>query len=241
MALAGTHLRVLTGQYELTGDLNQITIQEARLLYDVTAFGDSTHHYLKGIRKAEVDHVGYLNTDAGRSHPVLHSGQFKGHVSVLVGQNRAPQVGDPAYTLTTQQGKYTSFSEVAKHIPFGASFAASSGNAGGWGVLVADLTPITADSFGSILDLGQAPAVSATAYVHILEPSTLPCGIYLQGSASGTFSGEEYQLLSTPFDGTVSGSFVRLTAFSLPRYVRYQVYAPLGIGGTLRFALNLVR
>lgn len=117
MALAGDHLKVLVGGYELTGDGNKLTVNDQRHTYDVTAFGDIVHTFIPGARLMTLDHAGYMNAAAARSHPVLKSAELKGVVTVMLGQNADPEVGDPIYTLYAQQGKYGTLPEVAKYIP----------------------------------------------------------------------------------------------------------------------------
>jgi len=46
--LAGDHVQILVGGYELTGDSNRLNINDSRDTFDVTAFGDETNlHSIK--------------------------------------------------------------------------------------------------------------------------------------------------------------------------------------------------
>ena len=105
--LAGDHVQVLVDGYELTGDLNRVSIPDTRDLYDVTAFGDAVHQFIPGRRTVALEHAGYMNADEARSHPVLKASSVAGIVSVLLGQNTDPAAGDPAYSLAIRQGKYS--------------------------------------------------------------------------------------------------------------------------------------
>jgi len=127
--LAGDHVQVLVGGYELTGDSNRITIDDAVDMFDVTTFGDAVHKFIPGQRKMSLDHAGYLNPNTAGSHPVLKGNVFSGVVSVILGQNTAPVDGDRMYSLTTAQTKYSTAPEVNKVVPFGALFA-NQGDAG---------------------------------------------------------------------------------------------------------------
>jgi len=40
MALAGDHVQVLVGGYELTGDMNRVTVNDTYDMHDITAFSD---------------------------------------------------------------------------------------------------------------------------------------------------------------------------------------------------------
>ena len=48
MALAGDHLQILVGGYELTGDYNQVQIADARAMLEQTSFGDNVHNFAPG-------------------------------------------------------------------------------------------------------------------------------------------------------------------------------------------------
>ena len=69
MALAGDHAQVLVGGYELTGDSNRISIPDMYDMQDVAAFGDAVHPFIPGQRMMSIEHSGYMNSAAARSHP----------------------------------------------------------------------------------------------------------------------------------------------------------------------------
>lgn len=118
MALAGDHAQVLVGGYELTGDLQRVTLDGSRKMYDVTALSDTVHNFIGGQRTMRFDHNGYMNSDAARSHPVLNSvGIEGGVVSVLLGSNAPPANGDVVFTLNGLQGSYDTMPEVGKFVP----------------------------------------------------------------------------------------------------------------------------
>ena len=76
--LAGDHVQVLVDGYELTGDSNRININEARDLFDITAFGDEAHKFSPGQRMMTVQHAGLMNSGDGSSHPVLEGVDVSG-------------------------------------------------------------------------------------------------------------------------------------------------------------------
>src|SRR4051794_17656514 len=130
MALAGDHVQVLVSGYELTGDVNRIVVNDSRDMEDVTAFSDVAHKFIVGPRMVAVSHMGYLNPVAAASHPVLKAAAVQGAVSVLLGQNATPVVGDPMFSLYAQQGEYASAPSSDSYVPFSAFFA-NSGSLGG--------------------------------------------------------------------------------------------------------------
>ena len=132
MALAGDHVQVYVSGFDLTGDMNRIGITDRYRTHDVTAFGDAVHNFIAGQRDLKLEHAGYLNAQAASSHPVLRSGEVQGVVSVMMGQNTAPAIGDPSYSLRLIQGRYGTMPEVARGVPFMAQLAGT-GSDGGWG------------------------------------------------------------------------------------------------------------
>ena len=120
MALAGDHVQVLVGGYELTGDSNRLTVDDRRDLLEKTTFGDAAHNFLLGQVMNRLAHEGFLNADAARSHPVLQGATVDGVVSLLLGQNTDPAVGDPVYSLLAQQEQYQTTPQRGQLVPFRA-------------------------------------------------------------------------------------------------------------------------
>jgi hypothetical protein len=152
MALAGDNVQVLVGQSDLTGDINKIAIDDRRDSYDVSGFGDFTHNFILGKRMASIEHSGYMNAVSG-THGVLRTGDIQRIVSVLLGLNAAPAVGNPVYSMLFQQGKYAVMPEVNKYIPFAARFD-NAGSNGGWGVILTPPVTMTNTTSGSSVDNG---------------------------------------------------------------------------------------
>src|SRR5687768_8779372 len=123
MPLAGDHVRVFVSGYELTGDHNRITINDARKMLEATAFGQAVQNYLPGQRQSSLEHRGYVNETVGRSHRVLNGADLSGVVSLFLGQNTAPTLGDPVYSLGILQNQYSPLPKVGGVIPFTAKFS----------------------------------------------------------------------------------------------------------------------
>lgn len=225
--LAGDHVQVLVSGYELTGDSNNVRINDARDLHDVTAFGDAVHKFIAGQRNISIEHNGYLNPDTAGSHPVLNTAELEGIVSVLMGQNTAPAVGDPMYSLLTLQSKYQSLEEYGKVIPFAAAFA-NRGNVGGWGVALAVPTTFTDSSNGSSVDNGGATSSGGAAYLHVLQAAASDTYTFtVEGSTTGAFGGEESTLGTFTLDASALGSERLALAGSIPRYTRLKSAPPV--------------
>ncbi len=242
MALAGDHVQVLVDGYELTGDHNRLSIPDTRDVYDVSAFGDDVHRFVQGRRKVTLEHAGYMNAVAARSHPVLNGLAVSGVVSVLLGQNTAPVAGDPVYSLAIRQGKYSVIPEVGKFVPFNATFA-NRGELGGWGVALGVPVTFTNTANGAAVDNGAASSAGGAAFLHLLTAAaTDRYSITVEGSATGAFAGEQTTLATFTLNAAALGSeFITLSG-SIPRYTRWKATRSSGTAGdTVKIAVSLVR
>jgi hypothetical protein len=239
MALAGDHLQVLVDAYELTGDHNQITIDDSYKLLDATAFGMAAERYIQGQRSMSLSHKGYLNPEAAASHPVLKGIAVNGVISILMGQNAAPLLGDPVYNLLTQQEFYQTKPEIGQVIPFSAKFA-NRGELGGWGRALAVPTSITGSTIGSNLDNGVASSKGGAAFLHILTDTVSDSYlIEIEGSADGVSAWG--QVAEFDADGLALGSERVGMVGNIPRYLRYKATRFGTAGDTLRFAISVTR
>jgi hypothetical protein len=239
--LAGDHTQVLVGGYDLTGDHNKVSVDDSRVLHDQTAFGDAVHNFLHGQRNMVLTHGGYLNAAAGRSHPVLKANGLEGIVSVLVGQNADPAVGDPVYSLSTRQYQYSSAPEVNGVIPFGATFG-NQGLAGGWGEALAPPVSFTNSTNGSAVDNGAASSSGGAAFLHILGAAASDTyTITVEESATGSFSGEESTLATFTLDASAVGAERIAIATSIARYSRFKAVRSGSAGDTVQIAVSLIR
>lgn len=241
MALAGDHVRVFVGGYELTGDGNRLVVEDRHRMHDFTTFGDAAHKFVPGPRQAALEHTGYLNAAAARSHSVLRSATLQGVVSVLLGQNASPAVGDPTYSLWVQQGRYQALPEIGKYVPFTAVFA-NAGTLGGWGVALAVSASFTTTTSGAALNQGSATPGGGMAFLHILQAAaTDRYTISVEGSTTGVFGGEQTTLATFALNGAALGSEQQSIAGTVPQYVRWKATRSGSAGDTLRIVLNLVR
>jgi hypothetical protein len=239
--LTGDHVQVLVDGYELTGDLNRIVVNEARDVYDRTAFGDLVHNFLPGVLSEMVEHFGFMNADSARSHPVLNGITIDGLLSIILGQNDDPAVGDPMYSLPARQRCYTAIPSKGKLVPFIARFF-NQGQQGGWGTALAIPVEITNSATGSSVDGNAASSNGASAILHILAAATSDTyTITVEGSATGAFSGEETTLATFTLDGSALGSEEQTITSSVPQYTRWKAVRSGSAGDTVKLAVNLVR
>jgi hypothetical protein len=243
MSLAGDFVQVLVSGYELTGDSNRLTIDDTRKMYDVTAFSDTVHNYVPGGRKISVEHLGYMTLGAAKSHEVLKGVNVKGIVSVFLGLNAAPALGNPVYSLNVNQVKYQTLPEIAKHIPFTARFAPA-GGLGGWGVALTQNQPysFTNTHNGQTVNNGAQSTKGGVAFLHVVQvasPDTY--AFVIEGSATGAFGGEQTTLATFTLNASQLGSEYKAISGTIPQYVRYKATRTGSAGTTAKIAVSLVR
>lgn len=239
--LAGDHVQVLVGGYELTGDSNRISINDSRDLFDVTAFGDEARKFIAGQRMMAVQHAGFMNSGAAGSHPALQGADVDGLFSVYLGENAEPAVGDPVFSLLTQQGRYGTLPQVNQMIPFQAVFA-NRGENGGWGAALCNPRHVIGSSSGSAVDNGVASNAGGLACLHVLGGAASDAYSFsIEGSSSGAFAGEESTLATFTLDGTAIGSQQIAIAGTIPRYVRWKATADVRARDRIRIAISLIR
>ena len=239
--LAGDHVQVLVDGYELTGDSNRISINDSRDLFDVTTFGDEAHKFSPGQRVMALQHAGFMNSADGGSHPVLQGAAVDGLFSLYLGQNAAPSIGDPVFSLLARQGRYGALPRVNQMIPFRAGFA-NRGEDGGWGIALTQPVDVTGTTSGSAVDNGGANDGGGMACLHVLEAAVSDAySVTIEGSGGGAFAGEERTLSAFTLDGTALGSEPIKIDGRIPRYTRWRATAGPSASDRIRIAISLIR
>ena len=239
--LAGDHVQVLVDGYELTGDSNRISINDSRDLFDITAFGDAAHKFSPGQRMMALQHAGFMNSADAGSHPVLQGAAVDGLFSLYLGENAAPTVGDPVFSLLARQGRYGALPRVNQMIPFRAGFT-NRGEGGGWGVALASPTDVAGSASGTVVDNGVASKWGGVACLHVLSGADSNAyTIMVEGSGSGAFSGEESTLATFTLNGSAIGSEQIKIAGTIPRFVRWKATIDSAAVDRIRIAVSLIR
>ena len=241
MALAGNYLQVLAGGYDLTGDSNRFAISDNYEAYDVTAYLDAVHKSILGRRTIALQHTGYMNAATAHAHPVLKTANIQGVLSLFLGQNAQPAVGDPVHSLFVQQGGYSALPQVGKYVPFTAAFA-NGANLGGWGVALAVPISFTNTTNGSAINNGAASTRGGTAFLHVLQAAASDTyTITVEGSTTGAFAGEQTTLVTFSLNGSALGSDYQALAGTVPQYTRWRAARSGSAGNTVQMAVSLVR
>lgn len=239
--LAGDHVQVLVDGYELTGDTNNISIADKRDMYDVTTFGDAVHKFIPGKRSVSFDHAGFMEIAAARSHPILKGIAIDGVVSVLLGNNAAPAVGDLMYSLSVLQGKYGVSPANGAAVPFSAMFS-NVGASGGWGTALAVGATFTNTANGSSVDNGAASTQGGAAFLHVLQAAASDTyTIIVEQSSTGAFSGEQTTLATFTLNASALDSERIAFSGTVQRYTRWKATRTGSAGNTVKISLNLVR
>lgn len=242
MALAGDHIQVLVNGYELTADSNRISFSDVRDMHDVTAFSDVAHKFIPGQTNSKLEHAGYMDAGAARSHPVLKGVAMSGAVSVYLGQNAAPVMGDPVYSISALQNAYNTLPEVGKYVPFIARFAGSGGYGGLWGVALAVPVSFTNTTNGSALDNGASTLNGGLGALHILTAAASDTySITVEGSTTGAFGGEQTTVLTFTLNGSALGSQHQTVGGAIPRYLRWRAVRTGSAGNTVKIAISFIR
>lgn len=239
--LAGDHVQVLVGGYELTGDSNRISIDEGRDLFDITAFGDAARKFSPGQRMIALQHAGFMNSAEAGSHPVLQGAAVDGLFSLYLGENAAPTVGDPVFSLLARQGRYGTLPQVNRMIPFQAGFA-NRGEDGGWGIALTQPLAVVGTTSGTAVDNGGPSKRGGLACLHVLTAAGSDAyGITIEGSGSGAFAGEEITLATFMLDGSAIGSELVKIDRRIPRYTRWKATRSGSAGDNVKIAISLIR
>ena len=172
---------------------------------------------------------------------MLQGAAVDGLFSLYLGQNAAPTVGDPVFSLLARQGRYGALPQVNRMIPFQAAFA-NRGEDGGWGIALTQPVAVTGTTSGDEVDNDGANDGGALACLHVLEAAASDVySITIEGSGSGAFTGEQRTLATFALDGRALGSEQVKIEGRIPRYARWRATAEAAASERIRIAISLIR
>lgn len=145
MAISGDHVVVKmddsggTPRQFDAGDIVSVDLGLTNDQHDVTGFGDAVHKFINGQLRAPVTINGFVTTTANvGTHPVIQ-GAFAAGVpvtlTVQVGQNAAPQAGDPEYEGEFYIESYKPTLQTGGAVMFQARLQPAIGTAPAWGTV----------------------------------------------------------------------------------------------------------
>jgi len=174
------YARIFVDAYDLSGDARTVgTLMIERTEIDMTAWSNSIKQFLTGYRTAGItDLQVLLNDDTGRGFDVLKDAQNLYTISVLLGGQGEPTIGDPAYLLPSVQLSDATGIDAGAAIMTGINFMPSSSDAGTYygsplGVVLHPKTSLTVtttpDSHDIGIDVGTAGATALgwSANIHV--------------------------------------------------------------------------
>jgi hypothetical protein len=242
--------RVLFGGANLSGDsrsLGSVGLQHDRA--ESQGFDAQIKEYLMGQAESMFGPYQALFNDRpaaiGPVQPGSHitlSVVGQPVASAFFGLGAAPAIGNPAYSMETQQTSYTAVATNGDAVVINADFT-TRGNAesdGGWGRALAIGAGLSATDELDSLDNGAATTNGATAVLHITQSAaamaTNDWEITIEDSADdstfatiGTFTA----------DGSAATAEVLAIAGTVRRYVR--AVATKTDGNDIIFWINLIR
>jgi hypothetical protein len=172
---------------------------------------------------------------------VLKGIDVSGVVSVMLGLNTAPAVGNPVYSLYVLQGKYQPTPEVNKVIPFSAAFA-TQGEAGGWGVALTPPVTFTNTATGTGVDNGASTANGGAANLHVLQAAASDTyTIIVEGATNAGFSTGLVTLATFTLNASAINSERVDISSTIPQYTRFKATRTGAAGNTVKIAVSLVR
>lgn len=240
-ALAGDYVQILVGGYDLTADTNRLAIADAFDMHDVTVFGNTAHKALPGLRRHVIGHDGYFEAGAGRTHPLLKELTLAGDISIYLGQNAIPNVGDPVYSLDGIEGQYRVLSEVNQTVRFGGLFAHRAGR-GGWGVALAAATGFTNSTTGSVINNGAGSSKGGSAFLHVLQAAASDTyALTVEGASDLAFTTGVTTLATFSLNGSQVGAESVSIAGSMPQYTRFKAVRSGSAGDVVKVSMSLVR
>jgi hypothetical protein len=210
--------------------------------YDTIDVGGFTQdkYYLAARGDSSLGIEGFFSDTAGETHTALSgiaSGTAASVVTVAIGNNATPTVGDPSISMTAQQLDYVGTPNLNEAVAVSANFKTGLDQVLDYGVLLCDAT-ITANGNQSSVDQSTSSAAGGVGYFHI---TALSAGdtitINIQDSADDAAWAD---LITCTLDGTaVDGERVTV-AGTVNRYVRAE-YVVTGSGVSFPIAVAFKR
>lgn len=237
---AGTFSAVHYGGYDLTGRSNQWDFLADYGEMDLTAFQEPDNA-MPGVERGEANLTAFLDPATNNSHDALKSaGGYTGKcLSIILGQNATPTVGDPALAMIATEFDYRTPIATRSAVIANARFV----NQGAYrpdvfGVCLVNTT-ITNTATGTTVDQLAATTLAGAAYLQILTPvATDSYAIKVQHSTDGSAWVDKATFTANGQSRT--SERLALTG-TINRYVRYVATRTGSAGQSLKLSIVLAR
>ena len=237
MSQRGKHTKVWIGGYHLTTRISDA--KPSAMFDEVEASGyEQDKNYMKGQADSAISIDGYFNKATGSTHEALKTlnGDSGVIVSLALGNNTAPVLGDVTVSLFAEQTNYQPSSDKAGAIGVHADFK-SRGYSLEFGRLLANAT-VTANGQQSSVDNTASSANGGVGFLHILGLSAGDTiTVKIQHSSNNSTWAD---LITFTMNGSVIGAERIAVAGTINRYVRAS-YTVTGSGISFPIVVIFVR
>lgn len=172
MGRLGKWAKIWVEGYNLTTKSTNVSIEDIRDEIPNDAY-TTDHRYLAGQADGNITIDGYLDDTAGSTHDAFKTiaNVTSKLVTVGLGNNATPAVGDPTASMNCQQMEYTNNPDLTAQMAINAVFKNRGSTYGiEWGKLLADVT-VTANGNQASIDNGASSANGGVGYFHNLALS----------------------------------------------------------------------
>jgi hypothetical protein len=238
---AGKWARIFVDGYDLAVKISDIG--PLALTYDEIEVSGYTQdkNYLAGQGDSPLTFQGYLDDTDNSTHEAfstMASGDNPQVVTVALGNNAAPAIGDPTASIRANQLDYTSTTTRSGAIVFSAALKPGPDlPVLEWGVLLLDAT-VTADGSGTSVNNGGATTAGGSAYLHI---TGLSAGDTIAVTIEDSANNSTWATIGTfTLDGSALGGERIAIAGTIRQYTR-ATYDVTGAGVSFPLAVALHR
>ena len=223
-AQKGLDTHILIDGYNLTTKASNV--QAVFAFDEAEESGYSQHHsQIKGQASGQMTLDGYFDKTTASIHTILSQLLDDTEMSLLLGNNATPTLGDAVLSMQANQSNYDILPNLAEIIAVNAIFNQKGGSSFNVGKLLKFGTE-TATGNGSSLDNSASTANGAVGYCHLYGVSASDTiTVKIQDSANDSTWAD---LITFTLDGSAVGSERIAVTGTIDRYVR----AIWTIGGT---------
>lgn len=238
MARKGLYLEIWLDGYKLTPLSTEVTPAIEYETIEAGAYNSPVKQYICGRGEGSIDFNGLFDSTAtGASHEALKVAGIDKVAGIAYGNNAAPAQGDIACGMPVHQASYNVSADLGGTIAAKAALK-SIGTPLEWGVLLANLTGVSADGNTASIDDGASSANGAAAYLFV---SGVSAGDTVQVKVQDSPDDSTWaDLITFTADGSAIDGERAEVSGSVDRYVRV-LYDVTGTGVDIDFAVVFCR
>jgi hypothetical protein len=240
--LAGHFTTVLVGGYDLSGYANQFEAVKEYDELDGSAFIDTGENSFAGLAKGTLTVQALLDGAANTSYAALNApGGYTAKVlSILLGQNAAPTIGDPALCLYALQFSFTTPLAARNAVLANISASSAGGELVDFGALIQAYTTITTTTNFTSIDNSASSSNGGTGYLHVVTPTTTDTyAVKLQHSTDNN-SWADLSPAFTANGQTRTSERIEISG-TINRYVRAVATRTGAAGNSFKLAVLFIR